>query len=231
MNLKSEIKEGIAPPVQDNAQNMKHHLKQELLNLKRNRILEAATDLFFHQGYSGTTVDEIADRLQVTKPFIYSYFKNKEAILSAICETGISEALDVLHHALATEGSYRDHLIQTLWQVGDVVIRRQPWVVMYLREMKKLNDVDAERILKKRLEFDQRIAKLIDDGVKAGAFEAGSHEMDAIWIGGLISWLPVWFSASGKLSKEKVLFGLVEAGLKLIGSEKLSDTEKKALEI
>ncbi len=229
MSLKLDSTGNTAADHDGSVKSIKRHLKKELLTLKRNRILEEATELFFDQGYSGTTVDEIAARLQVTKPFIYSYFKNKEAILAAICETGISEALDVLRAVLAAKGSYRDQLIQTLWQVGDMVIVRQPCVVIYTREMKKLNPDDAQRILSKRSEFDQRIAKLIDDGVKAGEFAAGPHAMDAIWIGGLISWLPVWYSASGKLSKKDVLFGLVEAGLKLIGAGQLTDLEKAGL--
>lgn len=208
---------------------MKRHLKQELLALKTNSILEAATKLFFEHGYSGTTLDAIAGQLQVTKPFIYSYFKNKEAILAAICETGISESLQVLDIALNTEGSYREKLIQTLWQVGDLVIMRQPYVVIYMREMKKLKAEDAERILQKRLDFDHKIAKLIDDGVAAGEFDAGSHIMDAIWIGGLISWLPNWYSAGGKISRSEVLVGLVEAGIRLIGATSLSEEERSAL--
>jgi AcrR family transcriptional regulator len=226
MSLETEIKADGPKKQGGAAKNIKGHLKRELLTLKRARIIEEATILFFDEGYAGTTIVAIADKLQVTKPFIYSYFKNKEAILAAVCETGISEALGVLQSALSADGTYRDILIQTLWQVGDIVIKRQACVVTYLREIKKLNPKDAARILQKRQEFDHKIAKLIDDGTKAGEFDLGPHAMDAIWIGGLISWLPVWFSAAGKLSKNDVLFGLVSAGLKLIGAEKMSDIEK-----
>lgn len=211
------------------AENTHSHLKDELLTFKRNRILEEATILFFDQGYAGTTIDAIAKRLQVTKPFIYSYFKNKEAILAAVCETGINESLEVLQKALSTNGTYRDIFIQTLWQVGNVVIKRQACIVTYLREIKKLNPQDAQLILRKRHEFDHKIAKLINDGASAEEFELGPHDMDVIWIGGLITWLPVWFSLTGKLSKHDVLFGLVSAGLKLIGAEKMSELEKKHL--
>jgi AcrR family transcriptional regulator len=226
MSLDTEIKSGDSKKQAGDAKSVKGHLKRELLTLKRNRIIEEATILFFDEGYAGTTIEAIADRLQVTKPFIYSYFKNKEAILAAVCETGISEALEVLQSALSTDGTYRDILIQTLWQVGDIVIKRQACVVTYLREIKKLNPKDAARILQKRKEFDHKIAKLIDDGTSAGEFDLGPRAMDAIWIGGLISWLPVWFSAAGKLSKNDVLFGLVSAGLKLIGAAKMSEAEK-----
>ena len=64
-------------------------LKAEVQAFKRRRILEEARELFFAHGYEATTLDAIAESLQVTKPFLYSYFRNKSEILNAICEVGI----------------------------------------------------------------------------------------------------------------------------------------------
>ena len=71
-------------------------LKSEFVAFKVNRIVEAASHLFYERGYSSCTLDNVASQLSVTKPFLYSSFRNKEAILAAICEVGISEALAVL---------------------------------------------------------------------------------------------------------------------------------------
>ena len=45
-------------------------LKSELALFKRRRIREEAARLFFSQGYENSSIDAIAERLQVTKPFI-----------------------------------------------------------------------------------------------------------------------------------------------------------------
>jgi AcrR family transcriptional regulator len=47
----------------------------------KNRILEAAEILFSEKGFSGTGIDEIAKRAEITKSVIYYHFKNKEDIL------------------------------------------------------------------------------------------------------------------------------------------------------
>ncbi len=47
----------------------------------RTRILEAAEILFSEKGFSGTGIDEIAKRAEITKSVIYYHFKNKEDIL------------------------------------------------------------------------------------------------------------------------------------------------------
>jgi len=50
----------------------------------RERILDVALDLFTDQGFDGTSMREIAERLQITKPSIYYHFASKEDILLAL---------------------------------------------------------------------------------------------------------------------------------------------------
>ncbi len=50
----------------------------------RQRILDVALDLFTEQGFDGTSMREIAERLHITKPSIYYHFASKEEILMAL---------------------------------------------------------------------------------------------------------------------------------------------------
>ena len=50
----------------------------------RDRILDVALDLFTDQGFDGTSMREIAERLQLSKPAIYYHFASKEEILMAL---------------------------------------------------------------------------------------------------------------------------------------------------
>lgn len=199
-------------------------LKRDFVAFKTKRIVEAATSLFYERGYSSCTVEHVAEVLGVTKPFIYSYFKNKEAILAAICEVGISESLAVLEASL--EASHRDHrqkLAAVVRQVGRIVIDRQEYIVVYLREMKHLSDADAKRILRLRQSFDHQIGELIRKGVASGEFREDVDPFVAVWIGGLISWIPTWYSGKGKRSAEEVIDYLVQAALRLAGADLAPD--------
>jgi AcrR family transcriptional regulator len=49
-------------------------------------LLAAARRLFVSQGYRHTTVDEIAEAARLTKGAVYFYFRNKEALLSALLD-------------------------------------------------------------------------------------------------------------------------------------------------
>lgn len=60
---------------------------------KRLSIVLAASELFAEHGVSSTSVDTIAKRAGVSKPTIYAYFDNKEAIFAAVVTETLPEGL------------------------------------------------------------------------------------------------------------------------------------------
>ena len=63
----------------------------------RRRIQEVALELFVERGYEGTSLREIAERLDVTKAALYYHFKTKEDILVALvrsCAGPLGEVIE-----------------------------------------------------------------------------------------------------------------------------------------
>jgi AcrR family transcriptional regulator len=52
----------------------------------RARIQQVAVELFTEHGYDGTSLREIAERLEVTKAALYYHFKSKEDIVASLME-------------------------------------------------------------------------------------------------------------------------------------------------
>src|ERR1700730_13314210 len=50
----------------------------------RERILDVALDLFTEQGFDGTSLRQIAERLDVTKAALYYHFESQDDILMAL---------------------------------------------------------------------------------------------------------------------------------------------------
>ena len=61
----------------------------------RDRILDAAENLFAQKGYSGTSVKGIADRAGVTGAMIHYFFRSKEALYKAVLERVASELYEM----------------------------------------------------------------------------------------------------------------------------------------
>ena len=78
-----------------------------MTNDTRERILAVAQELFIDQGYDGTSLREIADRLGFTKAALYYHFRSKDEILVALLEPGsalLAEFLERLTHADGVAG-------------------------------------------------------------------------------------------------------------------------------
>ena len=50
---------------------------------REEQILLVAEQVFAERGYQATTMEEVAERVGITKPLIYEYFGSKEGLLSA----------------------------------------------------------------------------------------------------------------------------------------------------
>ena len=61
---------------------------------KRRAILDAATLLFLRQGFSGTSMDEVAARAAVSKQTVYKQFASKEALFVGIVQRLTGQASD-----------------------------------------------------------------------------------------------------------------------------------------
>ena len=74
----------------------------ELQKDKKNRIIEAAAQVFAQKGYAGAAVADIADEAEIGKGTIYGYFDSKEDLFFAVFEwfmmqTGAAAKVSISH--------------------------------------------------------------------------------------------------------------------------------------
>lgn len=60
------------------------------------RLLDAASELFYEEGYGPTAVDRIVERSGVSKPTLYVHFRSKDALLVASLERRHAERVSML---------------------------------------------------------------------------------------------------------------------------------------
>jgi AcrR family transcriptional regulator len=91
----------------------------------RQRLLDVGLKLFANRGYAGTSVQDITDAAQVTKPTLYYYFGNKEGLFQALVDHAMDERLRLMQEAAPPEKP-------TVDQLTDIIValtafaRRQP---------------------------------------------------------------------------------------------------------
>jgi len=123
-------------------------LRREQAAATRTRIVRAAAELFAAQGYTQTSIEQIAARAGVARPTVYTAFTGKPALLK--------EALDLL---LAGDDA-------------PVPVRDRPWFVELLqqRDPRRLLEIEArnDRMINERVAALQeavRNASATDDDI------------------------------------------------------------------
>jgi AcrR family transcriptional regulator len=191
-------------------------IRDAISRLKRERILAAAVNLFYHQGYGRTTLEQVADALNVTKPFIYTHFASKNELLAEISSRAIMLAHESLNRALTQQGSASERLKVVTRDFMAAVLSHQAHAVIYSREEKELAQADRDKINTLRREFDHKLVGLIEDGVASGEFEVEDIRLAALCIGGIIGWSQVWFRPKGRLTIAEVSEGAANLMLAMV---------------
>ena len=83
----------------------------------RDRILDAARQMFVRQGYEETTMRAIADKIEYTPTAIYHHFRSKDALLTELASSDF-RALATAFHRI---GRIEDP-IERLGRIGDAYV-------------------------------------------------------------------------------------------------------------
>lgn len=99
----------------------------------RQHITHAAHELFLQNGYTGTSVDAIAEHAHVTKRTIYGYFPDKRALFAGVIEDAVGEPLEfhIPLEGIATKQGLHAALYAIAHGLNDVMM--QPRYVQLLR--------------------------------------------------------------------------------------------------
>ena len=202
----------------------KSNLKNEVSDFKRRRIREEASHLFFELGYEGTTLDAIAQRLEVTKPYLYTHYANKSELLHDICSTGIQESLKAIDGVLGDTGLSPGLGLERLVEsVVGIILDFQEFIVVYVREEKNLQPDQARQIREQRSLFDHRLATLLEQGNRAGEFLVNEPALTANTIGGIMTWVALWYRVGGKWSRHQIVEHTLRTVLALVQTGQTTD--------
>jgi len=136
--------------------------------LTRAAILDAAEEEFAKSGLSGARTDAIAARTGVTKAMIYYYFTSKEALYQSVLErafsTKISDIQQIVDSVQEPELALREILDYFLSHA-----EHNPNIsgILFHEAMQNQGKYYKQTGL---LSLYEKLAKVLEDGIKSGAF-------------------------------------------------------------
>lgn len=202
-------------------------MKNEIKEFKRNRILDKAAPLFAKFGFQNVTLDTIAKQLKVTKPFIYTYFASKDALLEALySRTGSyfwSGAMEILASDQAPEEKLR-MLVE--FYVG-AQIKSADLLAIFLTDEKYLPANLRAKILSRIHAFDTAFEDLIKEGIRQQVFEVADIRVASLSITGMIRWVHRWYSPTDQLPPKQIAQIMSSIALNIVGYRRGQQTAQR----
>ncbi|HEX5117935.1 MAG TPA: TetR/AcrR family transcriptional regulator [Pseudonocardiaceae bacterium] len=156
----------------------------------RETLLRVAVTVFNERGYDGTSMEDLAARLGITKSAIYHHVSGKAELLGL----AVNRALDGLAAAAAelTEGTATERLEQLVRRSVEVLVAELPFVTLLLRVR---GNTEVERAaLRRRREFDQTVADLVRQAVAEGGLRPDvDAALTARLLFGMVNSITEWY--------------------------------------
>jgi AcrR family transcriptional regulator len=184
--------------------------------LKRDAVIRAAAREFNRKGYHNTSLDDIAARLEVTKPTIYYYVTSKEQLLFECFVAGVelirAAFRDVRHLAVPA----RERLSAVLRHYGEAVASEFGWC-MVRAEDQDLSPAMSRHIKTLKSEIDHGIRRLIREGIQDGSIEPCDPKMTTFALAGALNWIAHWYREDRSMTGAEIAQAFVtifEGGLR-----------------
>jgi AcrR family transcriptional regulator len=191
-------------------------MRAELEMFKRERILKEMIELFQERGFRDVTLDALAERLKVTKPFIYQFFDSKQQLIATVYERGAQQLLASIEGYLDSELPAAKRLHDFVRSFALQNIESRAISAVFSQEEAELPPEALKSIRAIHRQFDNKLASLIEDGIKAGEFSVQEPHIAGLAISGMVRWIHRWFQ-DGRLSAAEIAALFADYALNLVG--------------
>lgn len=142
----------------------------------RQKLYEAAVTLIAEQGFSATTVDEIAERAGVAKGTVYYNFASKTELFEELLRHGVgllTASLRTAAEETEARGGSRIEALDEMIRAGLVFIDRYPaFTQLYVAELWRTNRAWQSTLMVVRQEAVAVVETVLSEGVERGELSA-----------------------------------------------------------
>jgi AcrR family transcriptional regulator len=190
-------------PSSDSSPWMPFESRRRARDEKRDAVLRTAVQLFHEQGYHRATLNEVADRLNITKPALYNYFRSKEEILFECCALGQERVDEVIAGIDAAAGTGLAKLRKLIRAYAGVMTTDYGASLVRF-DTRDLTDKNRRIVHAAKKSIDRTFRTYIAEGIADGSIKPCDPKLSAFAIAGSLNWIGHWFQRGGALSAEAV---------------------------
>jgi len=151
----------------------KREIKREK---KREKILDAAAELFSTKHYHEVMMDDVARLISVAKGTVYNYFTSKEELYFTIMHTRMENLLSLLKQKIESEKNSIDSLRAFVIHHYMFMMKYRKFFLIYQKETLNKQNTFCEEMLSLEKQMNQMILQIISRGENEGIFRKVDEE-------------------------------------------------------
>lgn len=187
---------------------------------RRQAIEDAASALFHVNGYSGTSVRDIARAVDIQGASLYAHVTSKQDVLWSIIEHAAARfdaAVDAIDAepgaAMLEDGAHLAALVRAHVGVVTADVERAS---VFIHEWRALQGHRREEIARRRDAYEARFRSVIADGVRSGAFQPVDPGVTTAYILTALNGLVGWYRPDGRLSGQAIADAYADLSLRAV---------------
>lgn len=170
---------------------------------KRLDILRAAAATFNEKGFHNTTIDDLCEILNLSKPTVYYYVKDKETLLVESAKIATSD----LHAAIRLardEGTNGWERLRNIFVAYAEIMTTDFGKCLILTSQTDMSPESAERLWDGRRRLNLEIREVIEQGIKDGSITECDPKLVSFALFGAFNWIAHWFREDGELTATEI---------------------------
>ncbi|MGE0598747.1 MAG: TetR/AcrR family transcriptional regulator [Dehalococcoidia bacterium] len=154
----------------------------------RERIFASALRHFSQKGFAATSLREVSEDAQTTKPMIYYYFGSKEGLYASIVRQILEEMAEGIRSGLPAEAPVTEQLMAFCQRYLDHFLQQEEIIALVLREVFGLGGVPmAEFSQALGARVRQPLDAIIARGMETGVFQRDNVTTCATAVTGILN--------------------------------------------
>jgi AcrR family transcriptional regulator len=192
---------------------------------KRVAVLHTAVRMFLERSYGRTSMDDVATQLNITKPALYHYFRNKEEILVEIYRLGTDLIDEMLDSIEADEKPGLDKVADFIAGYIQIITGDFGRAVIRLDDG-ELSKAGRKLVRGRKREIDHRLRAIIEAGIRDGSIASCDAKIASFILAGAIHGMAAWYEPAGPLKLSAITCQyaqILTAGLAADGLRELAE--------
>ena len=170
---------------------------------RRLEILRSAAAAFTRNGFTGATMEEIAEQAQMAKGNLYYYFPSKQELLFFCQDYSLTRLNEQADTVLKSKQPADAKLRALIALHVHTVLEELPGSTAHT-DFRSLPKEQLRKIVRKRDRYEKAYRKVVEAGVQESLFEVGEAKT-AVWaILGALNWIVQWYSPKGEMTAEQI---------------------------